>query len=393
VFQKLGMAITGPMLAAAAGSEDVRNKLTSIHQTIGKAIAPALIPILNAAQKIAEKFGEWAENNKELLTTMFKLGVAALAFGAALKAVATVATLAAFLATPLGVIAAGLAAAAVMAYKFSSTVREAFSGIGDALMSGDLALAGQIAMTSLQVLFQTGVVKLANILGSGLGDAVAEIGTQILQGDFQGAFESWVGAMGGLWDTFVNGMTVAFQGAIVAIEAMWTKSITAMQTLTGGLSVALSKLPGGKTAAAALGAISGGAAVGLSGAGDIATGGLRTIIGGAGVGGTRRNPRGFAPFEGGTGAAEAELAELRRRFEEMRARAAQGAAANPFGMSGATTAVSTFSAAGAAALGVGGGSIQAKTYSEIREHKKIAAESLRLQKEQAARRDRPGLFK
>jgi hypothetical protein len=392
VFQKIGVSLTGPMLAAAAASEDVRKKLTSIHQTIGKAIAPALMPILDAAQKIAERFAAWAENNQQLLTTMFKLGVAALALGAALKGIGLVASLAAFLATPLGVITAGLAAAAAMAFKFSSTVREAFGGIGDALLAGDLELAGQIAMTSLQILFQTGVVKLANILGMGLGDAVAQIGTQVLQGDLEGAFISTSEAMGATWDTFVSGMVMAFQGAIVAIEQMWKASITGMQATIGGMQATLRKLGLG-TAASALGTIAGGLAVGGGGAGNVATGVGRTLAGGFGVGNVRATPRGFSPLAGATGAAEAELAELRKKFEEMRARAAQGAAANPFGVGGATTAVSTFSAAGAAALGAGGGSIQAKTYSEIREHKKIAAESLRLQKEQAARRDRPGLFK
>jgi hypothetical protein len=251
VFQKIGVSLTGPMLAAAAASEDVRKKLTSIHQTIGKAIAPALMPILDAAQKIAERFAAWAENNQQLLTTMFKLGVAALALGAALKGIGLVASLAAFLATPLGVITAGLAAAAAMAFKFSSTVREAFGGIGDALLAGDLELAGQIAMTSLQILFQTGVVKLANILGMGLGDAVAQIGTQVLQGDLEGAFISTSEAMGATWDTFVSGMVMAFQGAIVAIEQMWKASITGMQATIGGMQATLRKLGLG-TAASAL---------------------------------------------------------------------------------------------------------------------------------------------
>lgn len=56
------------------------------------------------------------------------------------------------------------------------------------------------------------------------------------------------------------------------------------------------------------------------------------------------------------------------------------------------TAISTFSAAGAASM-QGGGGVAAKTYDEIRQLKRIAADTLRLQREQVARRDRPGIFK
>lgn len=397
-FRNVGVTLTAPLALVAAKNEDVKKSLAAIHDQLANAVAPALLPIFQAAERIATAFAEWAEKNQQVIATVAKLGIAALALGAALKGIAIIATIGAFVLTPLGAITAGMGAAAAAAYYFSSTVRDAIGGIAAALMDGKIELAGQIAMESLRVLFQTGVVNLANWIGGTFGDAFGQIGTNIIEGDFARAFTGTVETLTMFWDHFVAGIVEAFASGLRVVAQIWKTTATTIGASMAAFAAALramSTIPGGGLSGLAADAISK-AGFGLINAsapgGDKLEGLARAAdaLAGARRGSARGRGAGFA---GGRVEAGDKLGELRARFDALAGEAKAGVARAP-GLLTGNAVLSASSAAGAVALQSGqSNSLAGKSYSELQAIRKAVAASEKLQREAIARRDRPGIFK
>lgn len=143
----------------------------------------------------------------------------------------------------------------------NETVLGTIKAIGNAFISGDFALAGEIAVKELQVVFQSGLLLISKMVGGILGGAIGKIGTDIIKGDLASAWDSTIGAMGAVWDTLVAGMTSAFSAAIKNIRSL-------LQTVTTQISGTANLLAGIVTASGAPGSQQ--IAAGLRGAGAVA---------------------------------------------------------------------------------------------------------------------------
>jgi hypothetical protein len=267
-------------------------------------------------------------------------------------------------------------------------------GIGDALASGDLALAGQIAIKGLQVVFLQGLASLAEMLGGTLADAVGTIGTKVLQGDLAGAWQTVVKGMATLWADFAEGVVAVFTQAARAVTDLWQKTVSGISDAILEASAEGGVL--GKVASTVLG-------VDLA-AEQERTNKLNAQLGltttditkrakedaRAQVAATANAAREFldgldqsfreqsdaarqdfgTSIAGGGSKARDEASRLAAELEELRKQAAQareaaaarsaaGAAPDLAGLGGAEelkqSATGTFSAAGAAALAFGGG--------------------------------------
>ncbi|HEY1068412.1 MAG TPA: phage tail tape measure protein, partial [Pirellulales bacterium] len=202
--RRLGLTISADDAKAAETFGDRLDDLLKVLKrtvfTIGSALAPLATELAIEITKVATTISEWIKRNKTLVVTVAKIvaGVAAAgavlvflgtaiggvgaAFGWILSVITGVGTaigligagLAALL-SPVGLVIAGLTALA--AYLLTSTeaggealkwlgsvfqgLKEtalaAFQGIGDALVTGDLALAGRVLWLTLKMEWQKGV--------------------------------------------------------------------------------------------------------------------------------------------------------------------------------------------------------------------------------------------
>lgn len=105
-----------------------------------------------------------------------------------------------------------------------TTVKDTFGGITDAIMGGDLVLAGQIAMTGLRLVFAQALDAIHSLFGETFGTIVS----QVFQGDFAGAFAT-LGSL--LLDSFAqvaSGLVSLFTGAADAVMDKWQKTVNAI---------------------------------------------------------------------------------------------------------------------------------------------------------------------
>lgn len=243
-------------------------RLGSSISDIVETLATAMLPMLQATTRIVAGIvggvNRWVGNNKALITTFANvittvatIGAGIAAIGAAASFIGTgfgfiataVSAVATFLATPLGItvaIAAAVAAAAYAWVRFTASgkaaaqflldvfkptldvIGEALGGIGDALMAGNLQLAGQIAITALQLLFQQGIDSIAELIGGTLGAALGDIGTRLISGDLKGAWDSAVSGMAAMWAAFSSGVVEVFAAAASAVLNTWKATVTAI---------------------------------------------------------------------------------------------------------------------------------------------------------------------
>ena len=126
-------------------------------------------------------------------------------------------------------------------------------GIGDALMAGNLTLAGQIAVAGLRLVFVQGLQAIADLFGRGstFGTAISNIGGKLLRGDLQGAWKSVVTLMAAGWDAFVVKLVSSFKGAVDSIRTVWNTMVSGIQASISGIAAAL-RARGMTTAALAL---------------------------------------------------------------------------------------------------------------------------------------------
>ena len=192
-----------PTDEAVRDSEELNDAFNRVRRTglsaffeIGAAVAPMLLPALEAVSNITTGVIRWIRENQQLVRTVALIGVGLLAAGTAIAAIGggivaagmvvgsiatilpVIATAAAAVLSPVGLIVAGvvaigagLAAAVVWWVKFTAagrgafaalmavlrpfleTFRVAFSGIVNALRAGQIEIAFEIMTTALKRLW------------------------------------------------------------------------------------------------------------------------------------------------------------------------------------------------------------------------------------------------
>lgn len=265
----------------------VRRVVMSTFFEIGAALAPAVLPAFEVVTRILVGIQRWVRENGQLFITITKVGLAVMAAGIAITtlgvgifaigsilggvatAISVFGSILGFLISPVGIITALLigGVAAWLAWTdsgqdaisklkgvlspFLAIFTETFAGIKDALMAGDLSLAGEIALTGLRLAFLVGIDMLANSVGGAFGDFLGTIGTQIASGDFAGAWETAVLGMSAIWDAFTEGIKVAFADAATAVTDIWENTVNKITDTI--LAIAASDTIAGKALSKVLG--------------------------------------------------------------------------------------------------------------------------------------------
>jgi hypothetical protein len=93
--------------------------------------------------------------------------------------------------------------------------------IRDAILGGQLELAGQIAFAGLRVAALKGVATLSSGVGGAVGDFLGSIGSKFIGGDFQGAWNDAVAGMLETWANFSQGIVEVFSVAANGILNQW----------------------------------------------------------------------------------------------------------------------------------------------------------------------------
>lgn len=260
-----------PSEEAVASADKVGDAIDIVGRTIGStffeigaAVADVVLDALDTITGIAVAVTKWTRENKELIATVFKVGVAIMAAGAAVSAIGlaiyaagialsglvagfgVLSTVLAAVLSPVGLITAAVVAGIYAFTQYTTigkaalngvlgvvselgeTVKDTFGGIFDAIASGDLKLAGAIAMAGLKLAFLQGLSAIASTFGGGFGDFLATIGQQIGGGDFKGAWDTAVLAMSAIWDGFCEGIVAVFTNAARAVVDVWQKTTTAL---------------------------------------------------------------------------------------------------------------------------------------------------------------------
>jgi len=174
----------------------LRGELRDAAVAIGRALLPVLTPLVKVVTAAVKAVRAWAEQNPRLVATIFGVGAAVVAAGAALIGIGLAISIAGAamggLAAAIGVVISalgailspiGLAVAAVVAMggtivaasgaggealswlmgrftRLRDWVGKVTGGIADALAAGDIALAAEILWLSLKVVWQKGVAAL-----------------------------------------------------------------------------------------------------------------------------------------------------------------------------------------------------------------------------------------
>jgi TP901 family phage tail tape measure protein len=111
------------------------------------------------------------------------------------------------------------------------TFANTFGGIRDAIGGGDLALAGEIAVTGLQIAFLQGMQALSETVGGVFGNTIATLTNQITGGDFVGAWNTVVLGMASMWESFSAGLVNGFVKATKAVLNAWRNTIDSMANM------------------------------------------------------------------------------------------------------------------------------------------------------------------
>jgi len=275
----LGLAITQDQADDAAALADAWNRAKRAAGgavfTVGSSLAGALTDSLDVVTRWIVAAAAWVRDNKDLVVTiaavaagvvvaggvLFTLGIAATMAGMAL---AGLSTLLGLIAAVLGAILspAGLVVAALLGIgagflyltdtgqqvlgwlgqrftELKTFAVETFQGIADALMAGDLALAGRIMWAALKVAWYEGTGALGKAWDTFVKGLLGNTG----QGGFaEPIIETWYGlqaiwveitsSMSAAWAKFSNTATDKWKGAQLSI----TEGLTRILGKINGLS-------------------------------------------------------------------------------------------------------------------------------------------------------------
>jgi hypothetical protein len=280
--RELGIAPSPESIAAADAIGDsidrVRAVISATIFEIGAAIAPMAQDVFDGFLTVVKAVRKFATENKALIVTTAKVGAVLLVAGSAIVAIGTafvgagmaigavmsalsgigaaaglamsvlsaLGSLFAAIASPLGLLVAALAAGAYAWATFTesgrqavsglttiisetfggilTTVRDTFGGIVDAVKSGNLMLAGQIAMVGLRLVFAQGLDGVAKLFGETWGT----LATDLLTGDFAGAWGTLGSSILDSVATLTAGIVGLFTSAADAVAKKWQETVNAI---------------------------------------------------------------------------------------------------------------------------------------------------------------------
>ena len=113
-------------------------------------------------------------------------------------------------------------------------------------------LAGKIAITGLQLVLQQGLLRIVEMIGGTLGDALGSIGTDLIQGDFAGVWQTAVAGMAATWDSFAAGIVEVMAAVVGKIKELWDAAVIGIRGSIAGLRGIVGATLGGTKAGAAL---------------------------------------------------------------------------------------------------------------------------------------------
>lgn len=228
--------------------------------SIGGALLPVLVPILQKASAAAEAIALFAEKNPELTKTLFAvvagigaLGVALVVFGAIASGVSSIIGLfvtvlgilkaaIGILLSPIGLVIAGLTGLAAWFATSTDAGREmvaslksgfaglkadamdAFGGIKDAMATGDIRLAWQILVAFLQLQWRKFVVYLNTEWASFVDFFFAAIDG--VKAAWTAVKETFIGVgiiLKQAWTSVVSFITEIWNGLLSVLESGWNK--------------------------------------------------------------------------------------------------------------------------------------------------------------------------
>lgn len=178
--------------SAQGGMERVNIQMQNLQETVGDALAPAFLKLLNAVTPLIESFATWAEKNPELLANIILVagGVTALitvvgTLGVALpviiSALGTLGTVLAFIAAnPIVIIIAAIVALVgyfVYLVKTTGSVKGALESLGQTIAGWWAAIGGEWLMQKIQGLIDAfnrlSIVQGIKSLGAGISNFVS----------------------------------------------------------------------------------------------------------------------------------------------------------------------------------------------------------------------------
>jgi hypothetical protein len=270
--QDLGLVLSTEDAAAAAQLNDaigrVSSQVVAFATKIGAAVAGPLTGLLNWTTQFLSKGLKWIEENRAIVRTVLAVaaGVAAaggalIAAGAGVQALAfiagglatglsAVAAAAAFLVSPIGLVAAGVLAAAGYFAMFTEAGRSmvdgameyfgalgeiagaTFGGIRDALARGDITAAASVLWAGLQVLWLRGTQPLREVwIGftkffADTWDA-AVIGAaewwNFLTGSIERGWSESLGFVQDTWSVVYAGLATGLNSLVAFFETTWLR--------------------------------------------------------------------------------------------------------------------------------------------------------------------------
>jgi hypothetical protein len=216
---------------------------------------------------------------------------------------------------------------------FIETFKTTFQGIFDALAGGDLALAGQIAITGLQLVLAQGLAAIVDLFEGTLGDAIGTIGTQLITGDFAGAWDTAIAGITAAWDSFAAGILEVMAALVRKIQELWDQAVIGMRVSIGVIRGAAGGLLGGTHAGDAIDKLLSRADAAVTLGGNAGKVGLGIVSAGANVLSAVANARERESADkfgrriaGGADKARAAADDLAKRLADLSGQAAEARA-------------------------------------------------------------------
>ena len=269
--KSLGQVMSGEDARAAAELSDVFGKLmavfSGIQTQVGAALAPMLITLGEYVIGVATSVVDWIDTNRDLIATLGQWAAYIAAAGAALVGLAGAAAVVsggmaamgalasgvatvfgaigasiAFLISPIGLVVGGITAAVGAFLYFSGTgsaiidfmiekfnelsaiVGPVLQGISSALMTGQFASAGKLAMLGIEMAFRVGTKQLYGIW-TDLLVSIQNIWTDIpayIANSMIGIGVTIANTFAGIPTSLMN----AFSTAITWLQGAWDSAVS-----------------------------------------------------------------------------------------------------------------------------------------------------------------------
>lgn len=220
--------------------------VTDVSGEVGSALLPIVTDLVSRVKAVALQVKDFISQNKGLIVAAAGVAAAVIGVGVALTIAGGAITAVGFAATalsailgailsPIGLIATALATGVVLWFRYTDagqktlgvlrdslgeiwkTAQQTFGGIGDALKSGDIQLAGKIAFTGLQL----AALQALDAIKKLFGDTTAAIAGDLLSGNFSGAWETATMQMGVLWDSLMANVLKSMADMARGVQGIW----------------------------------------------------------------------------------------------------------------------------------------------------------------------------